>query len=50
MSSHASGECAGCGWESHALAFRWFPELGPPLVPARDEGSHPPAVREAGAD
>lgn len=31
MEAHASADCAGCGWERHPQAFRWFPELGAPL-------------------
>jgi hypothetical protein len=31
MDAHATAECAGCDWERHAQAFRWFPELGAPL-------------------
>ena len=39
MQAHASMDCAGCDWERQPQAFRWFPELGPPLdsrpAPAR---------------
>ncbi len=31
MDVHATAECAGCEWERHPQAFRWFPELGSPL-------------------
>lgn len=32
---HDETECAGCEWERQPQAFRWFPELGRPLEPAR---------------
>ena len=49
MDERASADCAGCGWEGYPQAFHWFPEMGPPLVPAAvaqdDEELQPAGVR-----
>ncbi|MET0187625.1 MAG: hypothetical protein ABW212_01405 [Pseudonocardia sediminis] len=35
----STGRCE-CGWERHAQAFRWFPEMGPPVRAHGDEARH----------